>query len=262
MKNEYDLRNGSIKNSLNQFNNLEQAMEEDKDRLDELMSEMSSLRLVFRSGNLGGESDTEKILGAYERIFHDMEGRTDIQDLYSQLPVSPPASGFMAELTNIASLTKEQAYEKARFLDGENNITKSNYNELVIYFESFKQVRNELSKDIDGERESLRDYSNRIDDMSEDLVKLSEENPFEGLDVAEAGNILEELEQYKEKIGDLKRRRVQEIERRPDIYDGLAESNFVKTYRKATGSNTPVIDELDHLQSRVDEAYDTVVSAF
>lgn len=262
MSDNYSVTPDFINSSLDQLDGLEAVMEEDLENLDELLSEMSEMELTFRSGFSNGKSDTEKVLEVYENTFHDMDGRTDVQSLDEKLPLSSPATEFMAELTNLASIGKDQAYSKANFLDDENNLAKSHYNELVIYFESFKQVREELSVDLEGERESLIHYSDRIDDLAENLLTLSEENPFSHLDVADAGNILEELEEYEERIKQLKKRRVHEIKRRPEIYDQMAENNFVKAYEEATGSKTPVIEELDYLEERVDEAYENVVSAF
>lgn len=262
MSDEYDLRAGNIESALEQFDGLEMVMEEDKENLDDLIDRLSEMDFAFRSGLSKGKSDTEKVLEAYRETFHKMEGRTDIQNLDSEVPLSTPASEFLGELTNIASINYEQASHKAKFLDGKNNLTRSHYNELVIYFESFKQVREELSKDLDGERNALRHYSNELDNLSEDLINLSEENPFDELKLADAGNILEDLEDYQDRIKQLRKRRIHEIKRRSDIYDGLAENNFLKAYKKATDSKTPVVDELDYFEDKLEEAYETVVSAF
>lgn len=262
MSDEYDLRAGFIDSSLDQLDGLEAVMEEDRGNLDELLSRISEMDFAFRSGLSNGKSDTEKFIEAYKDTFHDLDGRTDVQSLDSQVSLSSPATEFMAELTNLASIGKEKAYSKADFLDGKNNLAKSHYRELVIYLESFKQVREELANDVEGERTALRHYSERIDELSGELTELSEQNPFRELDVADAGGILQQLEEYEESIRDLKKRRIHEIKRRTEIYDQLAENNFVKAYEKATGSKTPVIEELDYLEERVKEAYENVVSAF
>jgi DNA repair exonuclease SbcCD ATPase subunit len=256
-----DLRSGLIEDSLEQLDRLDYTMERDVEELDELLSELSDMDLTFRAGLSNGDADTEKVMKVYEETFHDIDGREDIQELNSSLDLSAPAAEFFGELTNLASIGKEQAYQKASFLDGKNNLTATHYKELVTYLKSFKSVRDQLSDDVAGERESLSYYDSEIDRIADKVVETVEENPLTDLEVADAGQVLEDLEEYQERIQQLRKRRVHEVKRRKEIYDTLAEKNFVKTY-SAAGSKTPVVDELDHLDEMVETAYRNVVSTF
>lgn len=256
-----DLRPGLIEASLDQLDGLEGVMARDKEELDELISELSEMDLTFRNGLSNGDADTEKFMQVYEDTFHDLDGRGDIRELDSNLDLSTPAVEFFGELTSLASLGKDEAYRKAEFLDGKNNFTTNHYRELVTYLEAFKSVRDQLSDDLAGERESLNYYDSEISEIAESVVEDVEENPLTGLGVADAAQVLEDLEEYRERIQQLRERRVHEVRRRKEIYDTLAEKNFVKTY-SAAGSKTPVIDELDHLDDMVETAYSNVVSSF
>jgi uncharacterized phage infection (PIP) family protein YhgE len=256
-----DLRSGLIEDSLEQLDSLDRTMDRDAEELDELLSELSEMDLTFRNGLSNGEADTEKVMKVYEETFHDMDGREDIQELNSSLDLSAPTAEFYGELTNLASIGKEQAYRKASFLDGKNNLNSTHYKELVTYLKSFRSVRDQLSDDVAGERESLNYYDSEISEIAESVVEEVEDNPLSELGVADAAQVLEDLEEYRERIQQLRDRRVHEVKRRKEIYDTLAEQNFVKTY-SAAGSKTPVIDELDHLDEMVETAYSNVVSSF
>ncbi|MFB6116352.1 MAG: hypothetical protein ABEK10_02460 [Candidatus Nanosalina sp.] len=261
MSQSYNLKQGLIDSALNKLDGLDAVIDRDVGNLDEMLSRVSELDLAFRSGLSNGKADTEKVMEVYKETFHNLDGRRDVQSLDESLSLSSPATEFMAELTNLQSVGRDKAYATASFLDGENNMTVNHYQEFVAYIKSFKEVREGLSEDLAGERESLTHYSEELDEIREDLVELVEDNPLPETDVAEAAGVLEELEDYRKRMQQLRQRRVHEVKRRKEIYDELAENNFQNTYRSA-GSKTPVIYEIDHLDDRVEDAYGNMVSAF
>lgn len=208
---------------------------------------------MFNSGN--------QVLDIYSDEFFNQEDVPDEARIISESHgLSVPAADLLYELANVPGLDSNEALGLVKNIDKGvefNSIVKKR-------FKSFSRypiiLREKVIEDAEIEQESLRKYTHEVGDVRETLQELNEDNPIPvGLD--SALEVVDELERLDEKISQLKNRRIQELERRDEIFEGYFNTQEEELYSDKEFQR-PVIQELEYLNTLVDEAYNGLVLEF
>jgi hypothetical protein len=144
-----------------------------------------------------------------------------------------------------------------KFLDSSNPMSEMHVAEMAKLAQYPQALREGVIEDTEVEKTSLEKYSREISELEDTVVELNGEYTLP-MDVDDALYVMEELEEVRERVQQLKNRREHEIQRRPDILDGYFEENLEKFYQDEE-YDQPVLKDLQALEEAVDEAYDNVV---
>ncbi|MFB6241191.1 MAG: hypothetical protein ABEJ36_00110 [Candidatus Nanosalina sp.] len=204
------------------------------------------------------KSDTERVMELYrENFFSRHETPEQVPKYAKKFDLSMEAADFLDELQGVANLNKQDTLQKINFLDGKNSMNKAYIEEVVSLAEYPKALRREVMEDMQVEKESLEKYGRDIQELEDRLLEINKEYTLP-MDVDDAVHVVEELEGIEDRVEQLKKRRMHEIRRRPDILDPYFEKNLEKFYDEEDFGQ-PVLYDLEQLGEAVEEAYDNLV---
>lgn len=208
--------------------------------------------------NSQAKNDTDKVIELYEEHFFSEEEYPEEVDRYAEkFNISTVAADFFDEVTRALNVDGEDALARITYLDRGNPMAQQHVQEVVSLAEFPKALRRSVKDDVGVEADSLNHYRNKIRDIEEDLLELNREYTLP-MDIDEAREVVESLEQLEERVQSVKDQREHELRRRPDILDNYFERNLEKFYEDENFEN-PVVRDLNRLQKGIDEAYDNIV---
>lgn len=241
-------------------------IEKDIEDLEELLDSLSGLKLSSNSQNqvlspaaqTGGKSDTEKVLDLYREHFLPDDGHDEeVEEYEAKYNLSPAAADFMCEIERIKDLKKKEAVAKARYLDGSNSMNIGHVNEFANMISILKGGRDKVIDDLEVERTSLEKYSHEISALENEVLELNEKYPLP-MDVDNANQVIDRLEEIGERVEQLEKRRRHELRRRPEIQSDYIGKNLKEFYSEEEFEQ-PVLYDLEQLGDAVEEAYENIV---
>lgn len=241
-------------------------LEEDIDILGNFQEEVEALEIDTNNQTLqhgvkvrsNQKSDTEKVIDLYkEHFFDEEEVHEEVETLSRKFDLSMPAADFLAEMTSVANINDRDALQKIQYLDSSNSLNPAYKSEVVGMSEYPRALRREVIADTEAERNGLRNYREDTMEIVDSLDSLNRAytNP---MDVDDAIEVLEELENFEDRVDQLKDRREHELRRRPEIFDGYMESNLEEFY-DSEEFDDPVLYDLKQLEDAIGEAYDNIM---
>lgn len=227
-----------------------------QDRLEEFTPKgPQKQKMMFKADK--SKSDTERVLELYvDTFFSEQDTPEDVRKYSKKYDISVEAADFMDELLGVKDFSRKDIVDKIRFLDGSNPMNQIQVNDVEGMAEYPKALRRRVIEDTGVEQTSLKDYQRRIDDIEEDLLDLNEEYQIP-MDLDDALYVVDKFEEIKEDIEQLKSRREHELRRRTDILDEYFENNLEIFYNDEDIEN-PVLEDLESLESAVEQAYDNI----
>lgn len=258
---------GSVERALDVIDESVQELEEDIENLTEFQDAVedmdisgvqppSSSDLAIQQSQ--AKSDSEKVIELYrEHFFPEDEYPEEVDKYAEKFGISTVAADFFDEVTRAANINKKDALAKISFLDEGNSMTHQHLQEVVSLTEYPKALRRSVNEDVEVEKESLNHYRNEVQEIEDRLLELNRRYTLP-MDVNNAVEVVENLEQLEDRVQNVKNRREHELRRRPDILDGYFERNLEKFYDDEE-FGAPVLRDLDQLQEGINKAYDNLV---
>jgi DNA repair exonuclease SbcCD ATPase subunit len=241
-------------------------LEDDIDNLEDFEEEVADLQPSTQPQQSGmshftrtkKNSDTDTVLELYREHFFPEDDYPDQVEVYAEkFDLSIPAADFLDEMMGVANLSDKEALKKVKFLDGSNRMSEMHIAETEQLAKYPQELRGAVIEDTEVEKNSLEKYSREISELEDTVVELNREYSLP-MDVDEAQYVMEELEEVRDRVQQLKKRRKHEIRRRPDILDGYFEENLEKFYQEEEYEE-PVLEDLQAIEQDVDEAFDNIV---
>ena len=245
-----------LKNSIRELDEDIGNLTDFQDRLEQFTpSGPQNQKMMFKADE--SKSDTERVLEIYvDTFFSEQDTPENIRKYSKKYDISVEAADFMDELLGVKDFSRKDILDKIRFLDGSNPMNQIQVNDVEGMAEYPKALRKSVIEDTGVEQTSLKDYQRRIANIEDDLLELNEEYQLP-MDLDDALYVVERFDELKEDIEQLKSRREHELRRRTDVLDDYFEDNLNIFYDDEDFKN-PILEDLDSLESAVEEAYQNI----
>lgn len=203
------------------------------------------------------DSDTDRVLELYDKHVLSNQEIADQVKVYSEkFGLSLEAADLMDELLGIKNYSRQDIKTKIEFIDGSNPMTPGHVEQFYRAARLPKEARRQTIEETEDEIDRLDEYRRRLTEMEEELLELNREYKLP-MELDEAIEVVEELDTLREGVQQLRAEREDDLRNRSDERGEYFERNLELFYEDES-VETPVLDDLDSLESAVEESYDNL----